>query len=242
MTLFAPAPAMSIPSLIHDFGALFFPEYCGGCTEPLGRGERCLCATCLMRLPRARLHDLPDNRIEKLFWGRADILMATAFLHMPRRGLTHRLVHELKYRGNQEVGVILGHLFGEEMGRSQRMSSFDLIIPVPLHPKKEHARGYNQCHAICRGLSSAMDIPWRSDLLVRGVWGESQTRKTRFQRWLNTEQTYSLDQVHELEGRHVLLVDDVVTTGATMEACARLLNAVPGAGVSVAALAMPAFS
>jgi ComF family protein len=233
---------MSLTTLTCDLTSLFFPAYCAGCTMPLSRGENAICTNCLMRLPRTCLHDYHENRVEKLFWGRADILTATAFLHMPRRGITHRLIHELKYQGNREVGVQLGLLFGQDLLRSRRMSSFDLILPVPLHPKKEHQRGYNQCHAICEGMAAAMDIPWSNAHLVREQWSDSQTRKNRFERWNNLEHKFAVHSETEMAGRHILLVDDVITTGATFEACAQVLAQIPGTGISVAALALPVFS
>jgi len=232
---------MGLTNFLHDFSALFFPAYCGGCTFPLQRGEQTICTTCLMRLPRTRLHDYPENRVEKLFWGRADIIYATAFLHMPRKGITHRLIHELKYAGNQQVGELLGRAFGLELLHSKRMCSFDLILPVPLHPRKERTRGYNQADPICRGLSESLNAPWSRNHLVRNTFTETQTRKNRFDRWKNTDSIFRLEDPDELANRHVLLVDDVITTGATFEACARVLSAIPGIGISVAALAMPVY-
>lgn len=233
---------MALVQLAHDFSSLFFPAYCGGCSTPLQRGERAICTTCLMRLPRTRIHDLAENRVEKLFWGRADVITATAFLHMPRKGITHHLIHDLKYRGNQEVGELLGAAFGNELVQSQRMSTFDLIIPVPLHPRKERMRGYNQCDPICRGLSQTLGVPWSRTHLIRRAFTESQTRKSRFDRWKNTESIFHINDADFLTQKHILLVDDVITTGATFEACAKALAAIPGIGISVAALAMPAYS
>jgi ComF family protein len=232
---------MSWIRLIQDFSSLFFPGYCGGCRQLLGREEAGICTTCLMRLPRTRMHDHPDNRAEKLLWGRANVLFASAFLHMPRKGLTHQLIHELKYRGNQQVGETLGRAFGHELTRSSRMHTFDLLLPVPLHPRKEFERGYNQCHASCRGMQEAMGIPWADDLLVKREATESQTRRNRFDRWRNTHTVYEVTRREELAGRHVLLVDDVITTGATFEACCQAMAGIPGTGVSVAALALPVY-
>lgn len=228
-----------LKDLFYDFGSLFFPAYCAGCGTPLQRGEEAICLNCLARLPRTRMHDLRNNRLEQLFAGRVDIEMATAFLHMPRSGLVHHLVHELKYRGNQQVGVVLGKLFGEELLRSSSMNRFDGMVSVPLHERKRILRGYNQCDAIAGGLKEAMDIPYWPDRLVRRRFSESQTRKSRMERWNNMDSIFDVQHPGELDGQHLLLIDDVITTGSTIEACCQALLRVPGLRVSVAALAMP---
>jgi len=149
------------------------------------------------------------------------------------------MIHELKYHGNRQVGVVLGKLFGQDLQRSQRMSTFDRILPIPLHPKKEHQRGYNQCHAICEGLEESLGVPWSRSHLVRDSFSESQTRKSRFERWTNMDSIFAINHSEELEHQHILLIDDVITTGATIEACCHALSSIRGIGISVAALALP---
>lgn len=219
--------------------ALFFPRCCEACGSPLVLQEETICLSCEVKLPRTRLHDVVDNRLEKMFWGRADIAAATAFLRMPRHGMVHQLIHNLKYNHQPEVGVKLGQLLGLELQKSQRMNQFDIIIPVPLHPIKQRVRGYNQCACIAEGIGNVMSVDVSIDNLVRTKNSSTQTRKRRFNRWENVSEIFELRFPDDLKHKHALLVDDVITTGATIEACARLLNRVEGLKLSVASLAVP---
>lgn len=185
------------------------------------------------------MHDESGNKLERLFWGRTDIEAATAFLKMPREGTVHRLIHELKYKENKSVGIRLGKLFGTELVSSQRMNHYDYIIPVPLHPKKLYLRGYNQCDCIAEGLSHTLGSEMLTDHLRRIVFTQSQTRKSRYDRWKNVETIFGVRNPEILEGKRVLLIDDVITTGSTIEACSNVLNQIRGLRLSVASLAMP---
>jgi ComF family protein len=224
---------------LQDFSSLFFPSFCGGCGTLLHKGETGICLRCCSRLPRTHLHDVRGNRIERLFWGRIEVEMATAFLFMPRRGITHHLIHELKYKGNKQIGDLLGQLFGEDLRRSQQMSDFDLILPVPLHPRKLYERGYNQCDAIGSGLMKSTGIPFSADHLIRGTFSGSQTRKSRIERWQNTDSIFRINDAADLTGLHILLIDDVITTGSTLEACCIALKEAADLQISIAALALP---
>ena len=190
-------------------------------------------------LPRASIHQLRENKLERLFWGRADVAMATAFLRMSRKGLTHRLVHELKYEGNKEIGQLLGTLFGQELKKIDEWKSVDLIIPVPLHPKKEQLRGYNQSYEIASGVSESMDVPTTKTALTRKHYTDSQTKKSRVERWQNVSEIFDINENELNTSNHILLVDDVITTGATIESCVLALTNNKKIRVSVAALAMP---
>lgn len=225
---------------LNDFVGLFFPAYCSACDCSLLNGEESICLRCQMKLPRTAIHDERGNQVEKIFWGRVDVQLATAFLKMPHGGMAHHLIHELKYRNNQQVGIRLGKLFGHELKRSDSMSDFDVILPVPLHPKRLYFRGYNQCDCIAAGLESTLGVPVDYEILKRIKYNDSQTRMGRYARWKNVETIFNLTDPTLLEGKSVLLVDDVITTGATIEACAQLLNGVSGLKLAVAALAIPA--
>lgn len=226
-------------SYISDFARLFFPSYCAACSRGLVKGEESICFYCQMRLPRVTTHDERGNRLERLFWGRADIQAATAFLKMPRNGMVHNLIHELKYRENKNVGVRLGKLFGQELMRSESMSKFDVILPVPLHPKRLHIRGYNQCDCIAEGLETTLKAEVMYHNLCRIKYNPSQTRMARYDRWKNVETIFSIGNPSALEGKSVLLVDDVITTGSTIEACASVLTAISGLKLYVASIAVP---
>lgn len=226
-------------SYATDLGALFFPKYCSSCNRNLMHYEKAICMHCLSQLPRLRIHDEEQNTVEKLFWGRVDLHSATAFLNMPRNGSTHRLIHRLKYHGDQEVGQRLGALFGHELLESARMSQVDVIIPVPLHPKKLHVRGYNQCDCIAQGLAETMGVEVSLNNLTRVHFNATQTRRGRVSRWTNVKDIFWVREPEKLENKKILLIDDVITTGATIEACAMALKKVPGVQIAVAALAIP---
>lgn len=230
---------MKISEYLNDFVGLFFPDYCAGCGKPLLKQEHSICLSCILKLPRTHMHDELDNYVERLFWGRVNLISATAFLRMPRHGVVHKLIHELKYRDNESVGEYLGELFAQDLLSSNRMTDFDLVIPVPLHPAKERWRGYNQSLCIARGLGAGLNAEVSPQGLVRHIYNESQTRKSRYKRWQNVNGLFGVPNSEALKGRHVLLVDDVVTTGATLEACANALLMVGDVRVSVAALALP---
>jgi ComF family protein len=226
-------------SYLTDFADLFFPAYCAACDRALVKGEESICFYCQARLPRMTSHDERGNALERLFWGRSNIFSATAFLKMPRHGMVHQLIHELKYEGNKSVGVRLGKLFGHDLKNSTTMNEFDFILPVPLHPKRLYTRGYNQCDCIVEGLEHTLETPALLHNLVRVKYNESQTRMARYERWKNVETIFQVNQPELLEGKKVLLIDDVITTGSTIEACANILCAIPGLRLSVAALATP---
>jgi len=227
-------------SYATDLGALFFPKYCSSCNRNLMHYEKAVCMHCLTHLPRLQLHDERDNAVEKLFWGRIDVEAATAFLSMPRNGISHRLIHRLKYHGDQEVGERLGALFAHELLESERMKGIDVIVPVPLHPKKLHVRGYNQCDCIARGMAETLGAEISLNNLTRTHFSATQTRRGRISRWSNVKDIFWVREPEKFENKRILLVDDVITTGATIEACATALLKINGVQLSVGALAIPA--
>jgi ComF family protein len=217
---------------------LLFPAYCAGCNNLLAHGEKGLCLRCTASLPKLHQYDYSDNRVERKFWGRADVEMATAFLRMTKHSIVRKLIHELKYHNNRDVGVTIGRLFGVELSRAWKDNSFDFILPVPLHPKRLFERGYNQCDCLAQGLSESMEVPVSNHLLVRTKYNQSQTRQDRVMRWHNVDGIFDLDNATDLQNKRVLLVDDVITTGATIEACAAVLNRIQGLKLSIAAIAL----
>ncbi len=227
-------------SFANDLGLLLFPNYCSVCNRNLMYYEKAICMHCQSRLPRLMMCDEADNQVEKVFWGRVPLESATALLKMPRNGVTQRLIHRLKYHNDKEVGERLGALLGHEMQQSMRMCAFDYIIPVPLHPKKMHVRGYNQCDCIAQGIAEACQVSALLNNLTRVQHTTSQTRRGRLSRWNNVKDVFWVKDPELLENKHVLLVDDVITTGATIEGCAKALLKVKGLKLSVAALAVPA--
>lgn len=220
-----------------DFAALFLPRRCAGCDTGLMRFEESLCLGCFQDLPRARFHDDPGNRVEQLFWGKVQLESASSFLLFTPTGMVQRMLHRLKYGQDREVGLLLGRLMADELKASGRFASVDTLLPVPLHPRKERKRGYNQCQVLVDGMRQAWPLQQAGRELMRVVRTPSQTRKGRLDRWRNVSEAFLIQDPEGLQGRHVLLVDDVVTTGATLEGCVKALSAVPDIRISVCTVA-----
>jgi ComF family protein len=200
--------------------------------------ERIICLSCNYNLPRTNFHLVPDNPVAVIFWGRVQIEHATAFYFFNKASRYRHLIHELKYKGRKDIGIELGRILGYEITASSGFTHIDLVIPIPLHKKKLKKRGFNQSECIARGISEAMNKPLDTSSVIRTVYSATQTRRTRYDRWLNVEGIFKVTDHVFLSGKHILLVDDVVTTGATLEACATEILKVEGTKVSVAVLAM----
>lgn len=224
-------------TLFDDLISLFYPRLCAGCNTPLVKGEEVLCLNCLADLPRTNYHLYEDNPVYQIFIGRVNVTLATTFCRFDKGGRLQHLLHQLKYKGNREVGRKMGILLGNDLIQTISYQDIDAIIPVPLHPKKEKKRGFNQSVEICKGLSESMNRPLIMGNLVREVYTTSQTRKGRFERWENVSGIFNVKNGNSLTGKHLLLVDDVVTTGATLEACCEPLLKIPGVRVSIATIA-----
>ena len=226
-----------IQTYLEDFVALFYPHICSGCGAALMKGEEVICLGCLADLPKTNYHHLLENPVFQIFIGRANINFATSFCRFDKGGRLQHLLHLLKYKGSREVGNKLGLIFGYELTQSQSFKDIDAIIPVPLHPVKEKKRGYNQSTEICIGLAASMGKPMITDGLIREISNSTQTRKGRFERWENVSGIFKVNHPEKLKNKHLLLVDDVITTGATLEACCHPLLEISGVKVSVATIA-----
>jgi len=222
-------------AVLEDTLGLVYPNVCVTCGKSLPQGCRYLCPSCLYRLPRTHFHKDPDNPLAMVFWGRVRIEQAAAWFHYTKGSRYPQLIHAIKYSGRTGLGMTLGRLYGAELKESP-FAEARLIVPVPLHPRKQRKRGFNQSECIGRGLARALQIPLVTTNLWRTVNTKSQTRQTRLERWKNVENVFRLRDPEALQEKHVLLVDDVVTTGATLESCAGVLLGVPGTRVSIVAL------
>ncbi|TAH41788.1 MAG: ComF family protein [Bacteroidetes bacterium] len=216
---------------------LVFPETCPACMKPLNRGEKCLCTTCRFRLPRTQFYKDDRNPVFKQFWGKVNIEAACAYYHFGKGEKVQNLIHYLKYKGRQDIGEFTGELFGYEIMNTHPYSTVDLIVPVPLHPAKLKIRGYNQSDCFAEGIANAMGVPYNKNVLLRTRATDTQTRKHRYERYENVNRVFSVPSPELIRGKHVLLVDDVITTGSTFIACAEELLSVPGTKVSIGALA-----
>jgi ComF family protein len=222
---------------IRNFGELFYPRLCITCNRKLFSGETYLCLFCLHDLPRTGFHQDQENKVAQLFWGRVEIAGATSWLYFRKGSAYQQLIHHLKYRGLKELGTELGLLFGQDL-KDTPYEACDVIIPVPLHPVKERQRGYNQSEWIAGGLSAALNTPLSTIMLIRPKHNPTQTRKNRFERWQNVDGIFEVPAGSDLLNRKILLIDDVVTTGATLEAAAQALIQAGAMEVRMATLAI----
>lgn len=222
---------------LNDFFNLFFPNICIVCNSHLVYQEDLICTKCLYNMPKTYYHKEIENPVSQLFWGRTKLEYATGFFNFNKDGKYQKMMHKFKYHGIKEVGNVLGKSFGNQL-KNSFFNQVDLIIPVPLHKSKERKRGYNQSEWIAKGLSETMLKPLDVKSIVRSIATETQTRKSRFERWENVENIFAITNEETLNGKHILLVDDVVTTGSTFEACANTILKIKNTKVSIAALAV----
>jgi ComF family protein len=222
---------------MDSFRDLFYPESCGICARKLYGGEILLCTHCFADLPRARFSCSAENPMIKQLWGRCDVEACLSWTYFKPGSGIRILMHGLKYSREREFGYHMGEWFAREQRRLFERIRFDVLVPVPVHPDKLPMRGYNQSEVIAVGMAKEFACPIRSDALVRRGSAGTQTHLGRFDRFVNTQSKYIAANVEGLEGKRILLIDDVFTTGATIEACAKALQEA-GASVSVATLAM----
>lgn len=212
-----------IKQITADFFNLLFPACCNACGTPLFYGEKSVCIKCLYDLPYTDFHLYPDNPVAKLFWGRINCHEVMALLYFKKGTKVQNLIHHLKYKGQTDVGLMLGRMIGEKLLSNTLYQKPDLIVPVPLHQKKENSRGYNQSKCIADGIAEVLQVPVVTGVLTRKKNTGTQTKKSRYQRFENVQSVFEIRQPWGLENQHILLIDDVITTGATLESCGKIL-------------------
>lgn len=222
---------------INDFVNLFYPNVCACCGKNLLHNEYLICNHCLYKLPKTNYHQERNNPLEQIFWGKVKIESAAAFFFYNKGSKYQRLIHQMKYNGLKDLGYELGKMYGSDL-ISSVFSSVDVIVPVPLHPKKERRRGYNQSDWIAEGIAKTMRKPIERHNLCRVKANETQTRKSRIERWENVQDIFIVKNVNFFTNKHVLLIDDVITTGATLEACTAQILQCENTRVSIATLAV----
>jgi ComF family protein len=228
----------ALPNYLDDLARIFYPHSCVGCGFEIYDTRHFLCLKCLAGLPFTGFEKSSGNYVARLFAGRLPFQKAASWLFFGKSGITQTLIHQLKYRGNIDLGEYLGRKMGVSLGEAGWFSDIDVLIPLPLNQKKLNIRGYNQSTVLCRGLHAATGIPMEEVAVMRTIFTETQTRKSRMQRWTNVEHVFDLQEAGHLQGRHALLIDDVITTGATMDACGQILLKVPGLKLSFLSLAV----
>ncbi len=222
---------------ILNFFELFYPNICVVCDEHLLPSEELLCTFCRHDLPLIDECNYKENQISKIFYGRVPIEKAMSFMYYRKKGKAKTMIHQLKYKGNQEVGVFLGNWFGHQLNESKQFKDVDFIIPVPLHPSKLKIRGYNQLTTFGKTLEKILKTSYLENVLIRTNRSKTQTFKHRFERFSNSETKFLVKNSELLVNKHVLLIDDVITTGATLEACANELLKSDGIKISIVTMA-----
>jgi ComF family protein len=220
-----------------DLYRLFYPNLCGGCDEPLVKSEKHLCIHCRLDLPFTNFEKIQDNPVEKVFYGRVPLQFATSLLYFSKCEKTQQILHNIKYNGKRELAVFMGRLLGERLQKIADLSDITCIIPVPLHPQKEHIRGYNQSALFAEGVNEILKCKLLEKVIKRDIFTETQTKKGRVERWENVAHAFKVQRPNLLHHQHILLVDDVLTTGATLEACAVALLSAGNCKVSIATIA-----
>ena len=217
---------------------LFLPKVCYSCNHLLTDNEKYICTDCRHDLPVANFHFNKDDFVLKIFYGRIKIEQATALLRFKKKGIVQQLLHNLKYRGHEDIGVFLGKWLGEDLKEIESYQGIDIVIPVPLHEKKLKKRGYNQVAKFGKHIAQTLNCEYHDNVLVKISNTESQVFKGRFARWTSNNEIFTIQNKHFIEGKHILLVDDIITTGATIESCVNVLNQASNLKISVASMAI----
>lgn len=216
---------------------LLFPRLCGGCGSALGGSETVICTQCRNNLPMACYHRTGNTKMKDVFYGRFEVQNATALLQFQKKGITQELLHNLKYRGQKEISSFFGKWLGTELANEEAYGTVDMVLPVPLHRQKLKKRGYNQVTGFGQEIAHALQVPFREDILLKVSKTASQVFKKRFTRF-NSEEIFTLHNPETIANKHILLVDDIVTTGATLENCASQLLKSHHVTLSVATIAI----
>ena len=227
----------TLQNYLSDFSHLFFPHNCLGCGSDVLDDEQMLCSHCFTELPETGFLSQAGNTVEKIFYGRAPITKAGSAYYFTKNSLLQNIIFELKYRNNKDAGLLLGRLTGYQLQQSNRFNNVDVMVPLPLNFKKEKQRGYNQAALIAKGISEITGVAVNTKAVKRAVFTETQTHKDRVSRWQNMQNVFVVDDAAALAGKHVMLIDDVITTGATLEACTQKILQVPGTTVCIVTVA-----
>ena len=221
----------------NDFIALIYPRNCITCNNSLFKHENMVCNHCYVSLPKSNFHTEENSELERVFAGRVPVVKAGSYYLFEKSGKVQKLLHSIKYKGNKDLAEQVGTWYAQSLKDCNEIAVADFIIPVPLHPKKQKQRGFNQSEEFAKGLSKELNIRINTTNLIRNQFTETQTRKNKFSRWENVEGKFELKQPDELINKTIVLVDDVITTGATIDACYEAFKNVQGIKVSVLSLA-----
>jgi ComF family protein len=223
--------------MFQSFIDLIFPRICAGCQQPLLLNEEHICTNCRFELPKTNSHIEADRKLANKFAGKVNIEHSLAYLKFIKGGKVQKIMHDIKYGGNQELGEMLGRMYGAELREKGYSEHFDLVLPVPLHKNRLIIREYNQSDCLSKGLAESLKIEWRNDVLKRGIETESQVSKSRLERYKNMQDVFFVENFEGLQSRKIVIVDDTLTTGATLESCVLALQDVGINKISILAFA-----
>jgi ComF family protein len=215
---------------------LFFPINCLGCGNQVSQNHSLLCVYCRHQLPLTRFDLQSNHPMDRVFYGRIQIEASIALCYFKKGGIVQQLIHNLKYRGQQQVGHFFGEWLGNQMLASKKFDTIEGVVPVPLHPKRLRKRGYNQVSRFGKAIANLFNIPFYETILIRQKHTQTLVQKNRQERWKTLLNAFSIEQENAIENKHLLLVDDVLTTGATLEACAEKLQEIKGVQISIATM------
>jgi ComF family protein len=224
--------------MLRDLVDIFFPEVCAGCDSLLKSGEFAICTFCRHDLPLTNHHLHRENEVFRRFYGRLPLEWASALCYYHKKGIVQEMIHKLKYRGVENVGTVLGRWYATDLRKIDGLSDVKAVIPVPLHPKKQRQRGYNQVTEFGKSIASGLGIPYNDQILIRQRYSKTQTKKNLIARTSLQKNLFDVINVDEISGGHYLLVDDVITTGSTLEACGKAILKISGARISIVCIAM----
>ena len=227
-----------LSNIINDINTVLLPRLCFGCNVQLYRGEQLLCTLCRNQIPLTEYNFIEQNAVDTIFYGRIDIKKAAAFLFYSDQGIVKNLIHFLKYKNQPQLGQFLGDWYGQILKERNALNHIDIVIPVPLHKKKLKKRGYNQVSGFAKRIAAHINASYMEHILVKTANTRTQTKKNRFYRWRGMPDLYKVTHPEFLYNKNVLLIDDVITTGATIETCARAIKKAKGVSISVAAMAV----
>ncbi len=224
--------------MLRDLAYLFYPIYCASCNGALYKNEKLLCTTCRHELPLGNFHNVNAKKIEKVFYGRVKIENAASLFIFQKDSLIQNLIHNLKYKGREEIGEELGKWLGEKLAQNPDYQKIDVVIPVPLHKKRLRERGYNQVKKFGIEIAEKLNASYIDSVLKKNSYHKKQSKHNKGSRWINISETFGIQNESLVANKHILLVDDIITTGATIEACIEALKAIPNIKISIATMAI----
>jgi len=227
-----------LSNILNDIVSILLPKVCFGCNARLNRGENQLCTVCRNQLPLTEYNFNDENAVDRIFYGRINITKANSFLFFTQNGIVKNLIHHLKYKNQQQIGTLLGDWHGQLIADTKFIDQIDFVIPVPLHPKKQKRRGYNQVSEFGKQLALHLNATFYENALIKTANTKTQTKKGRIGRWQQNRSLYILENSKKLENKKILLVDDVITTGATMEICSQTLSQAKGINIYITSMAV----